>query len=103
MARPIIGIISNIHVINDEYRVHGGGVINTSAVAEVSEGLPLLVPADPAYVSIEDLMERCAGFVFTGARPNVHPEEYGEVATEAHGAFDRDRDALTLPLSLIHI
>ncbi|MEP3846490.1 MAG: gamma-glutamyl-gamma-aminobutyrate hydrolase family protein [Paracoccaceae bacterium] len=98
MARPIIGIISNIHVINDEYRVHGGGVINTSAVAEVSEGLPLLVPADPAYVSIEDLMDRCAGFVFTGARPNVHPEEYGEAATEAHGDFDRERDGLALPL-----
>ncbi len=98
MARPIIGIISNIHVINDEYRVHAGGVINTSAVAEVSEGLPLLVPADPEYVSIEDLMETCAGFVFTGGRPNVHPEEYGEAETAAHGDFDRARDALTLPL-----
>jgi len=36
--------------------------------------------------------------VFTGGRPNVHPEEYGEPETEAHGTFDRDRDALALPL-----
>jgi putative glutamine amidotransferase len=28
----------------------------------------------------------------------VHPEEYGEDATEAHGAFDRARDAVVLPL-----
>jgi putative glutamine amidotransferase len=28
----------------------------------------------------------------------VHPEEYGEDATEAHGAFDRARDAVALPL-----
>lgn len=98
MPRPAIGIISNIHVINDEYRVHAGGVINTSAVADVAGGLPLLVPADPAHVSLDDLMEVCAGFVFTGGRPNVHPRHYGEDATEAHGAFDEARDALALPL-----
>ena len=34
--------------------------------------------------------------MFTGGRPNVHPEEYGEVATEAHGDFDRGRDAIAL-------
>ena len=25
-----------------------------------------------------------------------HPEEYGEVATDAHGDFDRGRDAIAL-------
>ncbi|MEM6340776.1 MAG: gamma-glutamyl-gamma-aminobutyrate hydrolase family protein [Pseudomonadota bacterium] len=98
MPRPVIGIISNLHVINDEYEVHGGGLINTSAVAEVAGGLPLLVPATPNHVPLDDLLESCSGFVFTGGRPNVHPAEYGEPETEAHGAFDRDRDALTLPL-----
>ncbi|MEM7321404.1 MAG: gamma-glutamyl-gamma-aminobutyrate hydrolase family protein, partial [Pseudomonadota bacterium] len=33
-----------------------------------------------------------------GGRPNVHPEEYGENETLAHGEFDRARDAITLPL-----
>ena len=28
----------------------------------------------------------------------MHPEEYGEAPTEAHGAFDRARDRLALPL-----
>jgi len=98
MARPIIGIISNHHVINDEYEVQAAGLINISAVADVAKGLPLLVPADPDKVHIEDLLEHCAGFVFTGGRANVHPEEYGEEPTEAHGAFDRKRDGVTLPL-----
>ena len=53
MPRPVIGIISNLHVINDEYEVHGGGLINTSAVAEVAGGLPLLVPATPNQVPLE--------------------------------------------------
>ncbi|MEM8577591.1 MAG: gamma-glutamyl-gamma-aminobutyrate hydrolase family protein [Pseudomonadota bacterium] len=98
MPRPVIGIISNPHVINDEYRVHAAGEINTHAVAQVADGIPLIIAADPALNSVEDLMGCCHGFVFTGGRPNVHPEEYGEPATEAHGDFDRARDALTLPL-----
>jgi putative glutamine amidotransferase len=98
MARPIVGIITNSHLINDEYPAHAGGEMNSTAVAEVAGALPLLVPADPALVPLEDLLDTCDGFLLTGGRPNVHPEEYGEEATDAHGAFDRARDALTLPL-----
>ncbi|MEL6808873.1 MAG: gamma-glutamyl-gamma-aminobutyrate hydrolase family protein [Pseudomonadota bacterium] len=98
MVRPVIGIISNQHIINDEYEVQAAGVINVSAVAEVAEGLPLMVPADPERVPLPDLLEACAGFVFTGGRANVHPEEYGEEETPAHGAFDRNRDRVVLPL-----
>jgi len=98
MTRPIVGIISNHFLINDQYPAHTGGTINSEAVSGVSGCLPLLVPADPRYVSVNELLETCSGFLLTGGRPNVHPEEYGEVETEAHGAFDRARDAITLPL-----
>ena len=98
MARPLIGIIANPHIIHEEYEVQATGVINLRAVAEVAEAVPLIIPADPALVSVDDLMAQCAGFVFTGGRPNVHPEEYGEEPTEAHGVFDRARDRLALPL-----
>jgi len=98
MARPIIGIISNHHIISDTYAVQAAGLINISAVADVAEGLPVLVPAEPEMVRIADLLDQCAGFVFTGGRANVHPEEYGEEPTEAHGDFDRNRDRITLPL-----
>lgn len=98
MTRPIVGIISNSYLINDEYPTHAGGTMNSEAIAKVSNCMPLLVPSDPRLVSVEELMERCDGFLLTGARPNVHPEEYGESNTEGYGEFDRDRDALTLPL-----
>ena len=98
MARPVVGIIGNSYTINDRYPAHAGGTINSAAVAEVAECVPLIIPADPRYASVEELMEVCDGFVLTGGRPNVHPEEYGEAETEAHGAFDRARDAITLPL-----
>ncbi|WP_375280586.1 gamma-glutamyl-gamma-aminobutyrate hydrolase family protein [Pseudooctadecabacter sp.] len=98
MRRPVIGIIGNMYLINDEYPTHAAGTMNSAAVAEVAGGLPLIVPTDPALVDIDELMEVCDGFVFTGARPNVHPEEYGHAPTEAHGAFDRGRDGVALPL-----
>ena len=98
MTRPIVGIIGNAYLINDQYPAHAGGTMNSEAVACVSRCMPLLIPADPRFVSVAELLAACDGFVLTGGRPNVHPEEYGEEATEAHGAFDRARDAITLPL-----
>ncbi|MCB1331345.1 MAG: gamma-glutamyl-gamma-aminobutyrate hydrolase family protein [Maritimibacter sp.] len=98
MARPVIGIIGNSALLGGDYPAHAGGVMNFAAVAEVAGALPLLVPADPHYVTVEELVEACDGFLLTGGRPNVHPEEYGEAPTEAHGDFDRCRDAVTLPL-----
>lgn len=97
-TRPVVGIIGNLNLINDEYPVHAGGLSNSAAVAEVAGCLPLLIPTDPRFVSVPELLEVCDGFLLTGGRPNVHPEEYGEAPTAAHGAFDRARDAITLPL-----
>ncbi len=98
MVRPVVGIVGNHHLINDSYEIHGGGKMNSEAVSQVSDATPLIVPSDPDLVTVADLLETCDGFLFTGGRPNVHPEEYGHEATEAHGAFDRPRDRISLPL-----
>jgi putative glutamine amidotransferase len=98
MARPVVGIIGNSHLLNDQYPAHAGGTMVSHAVGCVSGAVPLIVPADPTVVTIPDLLEVCDGFLLPGGRPNVRPEYYGESPTEAHGAFDRDRDAVTLPL-----
>lgn len=98
MSRPVIGVIANAHTIGDDYHIQGGGEINLHAVRDACDAIPLIVPALPAVFDLPDLMAVCDGFIFTGGRPNVHPEEYGESETEAHGTFDRNRDQLVLPL-----
>lgn len=98
MRRPVVGIIGNSHLINDTYPTHAGGVMNSEAVSEVAQCLPLLIPSDPRLISVAELLDVCDGFLLTGGRPNVHPEEYGERETPAHGEFDRARDAVVLPL-----
>ena len=96
MKRPVVGVVGNQYMINDQYPVHAAGRMTTWAVSHVSDCSPLIVPTDPEITSVQELIEICDGFVFTGGRPNVHPEEYGEVATQAHGDFDRSRDAVAL-------
>ena len=96
--RAVIGIIGNRYTIDARYPVHAGGTMNSCAVARVAGAMPLIVPSDPDYVGVDELLGTCDGFLFTGGRPNVHPEEYGHPPTPAHGEFDRPRDAVTLPL-----
>lgn len=98
VQRPVVGIIGNMYLLNESYPVHAGGTMNSNAVAQGAGCLPLIIPSDPRYVSVGELLDLCDGFVLTGGRPNVHPSEYGEAETPAHGAFDRGRDSVTLPL-----
>ena len=71
--RPVVGIIGNSHVINADFHVHAGAKINTEAVAEVAGCLPLILPTDPRFVTVDELLDLCDGFLLTGGRPNVHP------------------------------
>ncbi|RKF14969.1 gamma-glutamyl-gamma-aminobutyrate hydrolase family protein [Roseovarius spongiae] len=98
MSRPVIGIIGNQYVIDNRFPVQAAGGMNCAAIAGPAQCMPLVIPSDPDYVSIPELLEHCDGFLFTGGRPNVHPGQYGEEPTEAHGAFDEARDAIAIPL-----
>ncbi|MEL6584019.1 MAG: gamma-glutamyl-gamma-aminobutyrate hydrolase family protein [Pseudomonadota bacterium] len=98
MARPVIGIIGNEHLINDTYATQAAGEMNIAAVSRVCDAVPIVLPADQGVVTVDDALNICDGFVFPGGRPNVHPEEYGHSPSEKHGEFDRRRDGLALPL-----
>lgn len=98
MVRPVVGVVGSNYLIDDQYHVFNGSAMCARAVADVSGALPLIVPADPDVANVDDLCAACDGFLFTGARANVHPNEYGEEPTEAHGTFDQARDKLALQL-----
>ena len=61
MARPIVGVIGNFYLMNDEYPVHASGTMNSEALAEVSNCMPMIIPTDPRYVSVPELLELCDG------------------------------------------
>lgn len=98
MTRPLIGIQCSHHMAEDTYEVQMTGRRTIDAVRQVGECLPLLIPGLPSAVDLADLCATLDGIVLTGGRANVHPEFYGEDLTDAHGAMDRDRDDLVLPM-----
>ncbi len=98
MTRPVVGITGNFYYLEGDYPVHSTGTMNTKAVSHVANAIPVIIPSDPTHFTIEELMDTCDGFLFTGGKPNIHPEEYGEEPTPAHGNFDRNRDRVALPL-----
>ncbi len=98
MTRPLIGIAASHHMAEDTYEVQMTGRRSIEAVAEVSGGLPLLIPGMPDAVDTVDLVSTLDGLVLTGARANVHPRHYGEELTDAHGVMDEERDDVILPL-----
>lgn len=98
MGRPLIGILGNAYSINDRYEVQACGTMNMRAVADISDCVPVAIPAIPDLASVQEWIAKFDGFVFTGARANVHPEFYGHAETPAYGDFDLDRDNLCLPL-----
>jgi putative glutamine amidotransferase len=98
MRKPVVGIIANFHLFHEQYPAQATGNMNIEAIAQVAGAIPMIVPAVPDCVDIDEIMGVCDGFLFTGGVSNVHPEEYGHEPTEAHGTFNRDRDRVTLPL-----
>ena len=98
MRRPIVGIIANAHLINDQYWIQGSSRMNVDAIADATGALPVIVPSLPKKINLNEICSLCDGFLLTGGRPNVHPEEYGQSPTAAHGDFDRNRDRVALPL-----
>ena len=98
MSRPVVGILGNFHLVNDQYPAQHCGESNIEAVSQVAGALPLVLPARPDVAAIPDVLDAVDGVVLPGGRPNVHPSFYGHDETEAHGTFDLNRDNVALPL-----
>ncbi|MBV6657144.1 MAG: gamma-glutamyl-gamma-aminobutyrate hydrolase family protein [Devosiaceae bacterium] len=84
----------------DGYQWHAAIDTYARAVALASGCAPVLMPALGALSAADSLLEAAHGIVFTGARSNVHPENYGTKATDDHEPFDAARDETTLPMIL---
>lgn len=95
--RKTIGIIANHQQIdgNTSQRV---AFIYPKVVAAMLDATPLVIPAMPETQDIGHLVEIFDGIVLTGARPNVHPSEWGGVPAEAHEPYDQGRDQVALSL-----
>ena len=98
MKRPLIGIVGNYYLIDNQYDVQGTGEMNVKAISEICDCISVVIPSLPFNASIGELLDIFDGFLFTGGRPNVHPSFYGQKETSKHGVFDLNRDNIALEL-----
>ena len=97
MSRPIVVIPCCSKIIGG-LRFDVAGRKYSSAVAEVAECQPLLMPLGPSMADIGAVLEIADGILLPGSLSNVEPVHYSDEEPIDPETIDRDRDALTLPL-----
>ena len=95
--RKIIGIMGTEQVVEGTTSQRMN-VMYPRVAAHMLDATPLMIPGTPEAHDVGHLVEILDGIVLTGARPNVHPEEWGGKPSEAHEPYDRGRDRVALPL-----
>lgn len=98
MTKPIVGIIGNHHKMEDRFDIQMTGLNNFQAVSQVCGAVPMLFAADPPTTDLASLLDVVDGILLTGARANVHPDNFGAHANESYEPYDRGRDDIALPL-----
>ncbi len=97
MPKPIIGI-STCYEKHGMFTYHQTGDKYISAVVNVIDGLPLLVPSIGNLLDIDRLLETVDGFLLTGSYSNVEPHHYNGTNSKPNTKHDPQRDSTTLPL-----
>ena len=98
MRKPVVGIIGNHYLLHDRFDIQMTGMSNINAVDKVCNALPLMFAGNPAVTDMAALFDTVDGILLTGARANVHPENFNTDAHESYEPYDRDRDAAALEL-----
>src|SRR4051794_26055732 len=98
MIRPVVGVIANVHVVENRFPAQMVGERNLRAVAEVTGALPLMFAGAPDITDIGALLDAVDGILLTGARANVHPSRFGAKPHASYEPYDLRRDELALGL-----
>lgn len=98
MAKPVVGVIGNAHIVENRFPAQICGEKNLRAVAEVAGALPLVFAGNPAITDVGALLDVVDGILLTGARANVHPTRFRVEPNAKHEPYDEWRDAVALSL-----
>jgi putative glutamine amidotransferase len=99
MARPVVGVIGNSHLIENRFAAHVVGERNLRAVAEVAGALPIMFAGAPDITEIGELLDVVDGVLLTGGRANVHPTYFSAEPDSRYEPYDQKRDATALALA----
>ena len=88
MARPVVGVIANAHLVEKRFSMQAVGDRSLRAVADVSGALPLMFAGAPDITDVGALLDAVDGVLLTGARANVHPTRFRVEPHPGHEPYD---------------
>lgn len=97
MSKPVIGI-STCCEKQGMFTYHQTGDKYISAIVDVIDGLPLLIPSIGDLLDIDQLLNTIDGLLLTGSYSNVEPHHYKGCESKPDTKHDPRRDSTTLPL-----
>ena len=96
--KPVVGVIGSAHLAEGKFPAQRVSERILLAAANAADALPLIFAGSPEITDIGALLDTVDGVLLTGARANVHPSYFGLEEDPRHEPYDRNRDALALPL-----
>ncbi len=97
MSKPVIGITTCCEK-QGMFIYHQTGDKYISAIVNVIDGLPLLIPSIGNHLDIDQLLDKIDGLLLTGSYSNVEPHHYNGSESKPDTKHDPRRDSTTLPL-----
>lgn len=94
---PLVGVSADRKLI-DGSPFHAVGEKYLAAITDVSQAVPLILPALSSRYEVPALLAHLDGIFLTGSPSNLHPRHYGEAPSQEHEPYDEHRDELTLLL-----
>lgn len=95
--KPLIGVPADRRIV-EPHPFHMVGEKYLDALIKGADSLPLITPALPGDVDIDELLAQFDGIFLTGSYSNVEPHHYDGEPSEEGTLHDPHRDAVTLPL-----
>ena len=97
--KPLIGISTNeITNFGGRQVSHSTGLRYVDAVANFTNGIPILIPSNIKDNDLDHLLSKIDGLVLTGGRANIEPHHFGGKPFPPDEPIDVGRDHIVLKI-----
>jgi len=97
LVRPLIGIVSDFQVINDQERFSCEAP-PARAIVWAAAAIPVLIHPLAKELDVEGLLQRLHGLMVAGGLSKRRSDPIRASRYSRQGPYDRIRDAISLPL-----
>ena len=95
--KPIVGIVAGTMEL-ESINWHSAGESSLTALNEVSNCNPLIIPALGNSLNFNNILDNLDGLFLAGGATNIHPNNYSDKMFRDKDLYDKQRDSTSIPL-----